>query len=168
MANLVRVGRVSEVDRTTGRVRVEFDGVKTPWMPWQTARAGAVKTWSPPAVGEQVCVVSPSGELAAGFVMGGAINYDDHPAPDSRENVEKITLPEGGAYEIHVGSASILLENGKARIIVGGKTMQIAGGKITFDGDIEVTGDVKAGGISLKNHVHGGVQPGGGTTGLPQ
>lgn len=34
--------------------------------------------------------------------------------------------------------------------------------------DIDATGDVKAGAISLKDHVHGGVQTGGGTTGLPQ
>jgi len=48
------------------------------------------------------------------------------------------------------------------------------GGKITGDldidnGDVTVTsGDVKADGISLKTHVHGGVEPGTGTTGAPQ
>lgn len=35
-------------------------------------------------------------------------------------------------------------------------------------GDVHVTGDVIADGISLKTHTHGGVQPGGGSTGVPQ
>lgn len=157
LANLFRVGKITEIDRTKGRVKVEFNGVTTPWLPWQTARAGAVKNWSPPAVGEQVCIVSPFGELGAGFVMSGAINYEDHAAPDNRENVERIDLPEGGTYEIHVGD----------------KVLTIAGGKLTFNGDVEVTGkitatgDVKAGAISLQNHVHTGVLPGGANTGLP-
>jgi phage baseplate assembly protein gpV len=163
LANLFRVGKVAEIDRDTMRVKVAFNGVTSPWMPWQTARAGAVKTWSPPAVGEQVCIISPFGELGSGFVMGGAINYDDQAAPDNRENVEKITLPSGGAYEIHVGS----------------NVLTIAGGKLTFTGDVEITGkitatgdiitpaDVKAASISLKSHVHGGVEPGGATTGQP-
>lgn len=167
LANLFRVGKVSEVNRTTGRVKVQFDGVTTPWLPWQTARAGSVKNWSPPAVGEQVCIVSPMGELGAGFVMAGAINYDAKAAPDNRENVERIDLPSGGTYEINVGGAKILADNGKIQLVVGGTTMQLAGGKITLNGDIEVTGDVKAGSISLKTHVHGGVMPGGGTTGQP-
>jgi len=32
---------------------------------------------------------------------------------------------------------------------------------------VEVTGDVVAGGISLRHHTHGGVEPGGGQTGAP-
>lgn len=44
-----------------------------------------------------------------------------------------------------------------------------SGGKIVTPGTIESTGgDVKAGNISLNNHTHGGVQPGGGSTGGPQ
>lgn len=138
LANIFRVGRVAEVDRSTGRVKVSFQGVTTAWLPWMASRAGAVKEWNPPSVGEQVCVCSPSGELDAGFIMPGAINYDANPAPDSRENVQKITLPAGGAYEISVG----------------GMTLVLAGGKLTLNGSIEVTGDVKAGTISLKDHTH--------------
>ena len=169
LANLLRVGKITEIDRAKGRVKVEFNGVTTPWLPWQTARAGAVKNWSPPAVGEQVCIISPFGELGAGFVMSGAINYDDQAAPDSRENVERIDLPSGGAYEIHHE----------------GKTFKLSGGKLTFDGPVEITGDVsvtgkitatgnietpsevKAADIGLKTHRHSGVTPGPGNTAGP-
>ncbi len=144
LANIFRVGRVSDVDLGTGRVKVQFQGVTTAWLPWMTGRAGAVKDWNPPAVGEQVCVCSPSGELGAGFIMAGSINYDGNAAPDDRANVQKITLPGGGSYEISVG----------------GMTLILADGKLTLNGDIEVTGDVVAGTISLKNHIHGGVNTG--------
>lgn len=151
MANLFRIGRVAEVNRTTGRVKVAFQGVTTAWLPWMTGRAGAVKDWNPPSVGEQVVVCSPSGEIGAGFIMPGSINYDDQAAPDSRENVQKITLPAGGAYEISVG----------------GMTLVLAGGKLTLNGSIEVTGDVKAGTISLRNHTHVHTAPEPAPTGAP-
>jgi len=148
LANIFRVGRVAAIDLSAGRVKVSFAGVTTAWLPWMAARAGAVKDWNPPSVGEQVCVCSPSGEINLGFVMPGAIPYDANPAPDVRAGVHKITLPAGGSYEISVGSVNLVL----------------ADGKITLNGDIEVTGDIKAGSISLRNHVHGGVTPGASTT----
>lgn len=163
LANVVRIGKIAEVDRTKGRVKVAFNGVTSPWLPWQTARAGAVKNWSPPAAGEQVAVVSPFGEFGSGFVLAGAINYDSQAPPDSRENVERIDLPSGGSYEIHVGGA----------------VLTIAGGKLTFTGDVEVTGKIKATGnietpaevkadtIGLKTHRHTGVMSGPANTAGP-
>lgn len=40
--------------------------------------------------------------------------------------------------------------------------------RITVDEDVTVSGDVTAGSISLRNHTHGGVEHGGGSTGAPQ
>lgn len=45
--------------------------------------------------------------------------------------------------------------------------MGASGGGATMLGPISVTNDVTAGGKSLQNHVHGGVQTGGGQTGKP-
>lgn len=167
LANVLRVGTISEIDLTKGRVKVEFQGVTTTWLPWATGRAGSVKDWSPPSVGEQVCILSPSGELGAGFVIAGGINSDANAAPDNRADVRRIDIPSGGAYEVNVGGAKLLTDNGKIQLIVGGATFQISGGKITFNGDIEVTGDIKAGSISLKTHTHGGVTSGGSNTAIP-
>lgn len=144
LANIFRVGKVSEVDLGTGRVKVEFQGVTTAWLPWMTGRAGAVKDWNPPSVGEQVCVCCPSGELGAGFVMPGSINYADNPAPDNRNHVYRLELPANGTFEIKIDGLTLVLNKNK----------------LTLNGDIEVTGDVKAGTISLKNHVHDGISPG--------
>ena len=42
-----------------------------------------------------------------------------------------------------------------------------SGARAAFTGDVNVTGDVTAGNISLKTHVHSGVQSGGDNTGAP-
>ncbi|MCX5616993.1 baseplate assembly protein [Bombella sp. TMW 2.2559] len=52
------------------------------------------------------------------------------------------------------------------RIVTPG-TVSIEAGKVTANCDIETSGDVKAGGISLKQHTHGGVQSGGSRTSPP-
>ena len=42
-----------------------------------------------------------------------------------------------------------------------------SGARAAFTGDVNVTGDVTAGNISLKTHVHSGVQSGSDTSGQP-
>lgn len=46
--------------------------------------------------------------------------------------------------------------------------IDLNGGKMIVKGDIEVTGDVIASGVSLVNHTHGGVVPGMMSTGEPE
>ena len=41
-------------------------------------------------------------------------------------------------------------------------------GNVSMSGSVSVTGDATIGGISFLSHVHGAVQPGGGTSGTPQ
>lgn len=45
--------------------------------------------------------------------------------------------------------------------------IDLGGGKIVVNGDIEVTGDVIASGVSLVHHTHSGVVPGAANTGEP-
>lgn len=151
LANLFRVGKVVEVDRAAARVKVEFQGVTTAWLPWMTGRAGAVKDWNPPSVGEQVCVCSPAGELDAAFIMPGSINYESNPAPTTGENVYRLDIPSGGTFEIRCGSS----------------TLTFAGGKITLNCNLETSADVKAGTISLKTHTHTHTNPEPAPTGAP-
>jgi phage baseplate assembly protein V len=151
LANLFRVGKVAEVNRTTGRVKVQFGEAVTAWLPWMTGRAGAVKDWNPPSVGEQVVVCSPMGEIEAGFIMPGSINYGDQPAPTAAENTYRLDIPTGGTFEIRCGSS----------------TLTFAGGKIALNCNLETSADVKAGTISLKDHTHSGVEAGPANTGPP-
>ncbi|MBN9443682.1 phage baseplate assembly protein V [Bosea sp. (in: a-proteobacteria)] len=66
--NRKRTGTVAEVDNAKGLARVEIserDGRKylSPWIPWGEIAAGDTKTHIAPSVGQQVKVVSETGDL---------------------------------------------------------------------------------------------------------
>lgn len=78
----------------------------------------------------------------------------------------KLTASAQGGTEIN--SPEIVL-NGN--VTINGNLSQgmgDGGGTATMLGPVNVTNDVKAGGISLQMHKHGGVETGGGQTGGPQ
>jgi phage gp45-like len=62
----------------------------------------------------------------------------------------------------------IVLKRGRIIQFTAGTRLEVNSPLATFSGDVQVTGDVTAGGISLKMHTHGGVQTGGSNTGGPQ
>ncbi len=71
--NRKRTGVVGEVDCAKGLARVKFeerDGKPYlgPWMPWKEIASGGIKSHIPPTVGEQVDVVSESGDLTDGVI----------------------------------------------------------------------------------------------------
>ena len=71
--NRKRTGIVDEVDLEKGLARVKFEDRDTgpylgPLMPWKEIAAGDIKTHIPPTVGEQVDVVSESGDLSDGVI----------------------------------------------------------------------------------------------------
>ncbi|MBS4773138.1 MAG: hypothetical protein KHX55_02545 [Proteobacteria bacterium] len=57
--------------------------------------------------------------------------------------------------------------NGNVPLVINASAMTV-NADLTVNGNIKATGDVTAGSISLKNHLHGGVTPGDGLTGAPQ
>ena len=77
-----------------------------------------------------------------------------------------IVLCEGG--DIAQGIVTFGVYTGNAPSSDGAvPKINLGGGKMIVDGDIEVTGDVTASGVSLVNHTHKGVVPGGGNSGEP-
>lgn len=92
--NMLRLGTVAQVDHAAVRVRVKSGELTTTWLPWPAARAGDVRTWSPPSVGEQVLLLAPGGDLAQAVVMLG-INSSAHPAPSSSPHVTLAHYPDG-------------------------------------------------------------------------
>lgn len=175
LANLFRVGTVHSINYETARLRVAFgSGNVSGWVPWMTSRAGAVREWNPPSVGEQVCLINPGGAMNAGFALPGGIYRTAAPANGDTGGHYELDLPEAGAWKVRIGDVAVTYVNGSIKLIVGGAVMEIAAGKLTFQGDIEVTGqitatgDVIGQGISLGTHVHGGVEAGGSLTDGPQ
>jgi hypothetical protein len=90
----------------------------------------------------------------------------------------KVRLKPGSAVEIEAATVKIIAPETEmtGNLTVAGLTTTggfvsqgTVGGGATITGDVDVTsGDVTADGISLKTHVHGGVEPGAGTTGAPE
>lgn len=194
VANMIRTGRVAEVDHAGPRVRVQSGDLLTEWLPWQTRRAGNTRTWDPPTVGEQVMILSPSGEPAAGVVMP-ALYCQDHSAPDASPNTHVIEFPDGAriSYD-HAGHALDITGVATVRVVAAESvtldtpythiTGQIeVDGLITYHSGmvgeggggnaISITGDfvhelgvLSSNGIVLHTHTHPGDS--GGTTGGPQ
>lgn len=196
LENLIRLGTIAEVDPEPPRVRVETGGLLTTWLPWFARRAGSDRDWDPPSVGEQCMVICPSGDPAIGVVLPG-IYSSAAPAPDNSLDRNRRAYRDGAVIEYDTAShslkatlpagatAELVAPGGLHIIAAGGVRIDAASGMhivgaITHEGDytqtgsqavtgnVTVSGDVVAAGISLVDHVHGGVQVGGGTTGVPQ
>ncbi|MDN0093871.1 phage baseplate assembly protein V [Yersinia rohdei] len=83
LANIIRIGIVSDVSLANGLCRVKIGNLETDWLNWLTLRAGRVRFWSAPSVDEQVMVLSIGGELTTGFVLP-AIFSDARPAASNK------------------------------------------------------------------------------------
>ena len=186
LGDLIRFGTVAAVDLAAQRCTVTLtDELLSGPLPWLAGRAGAVSAWSPPTVGEQVVLLCPEGDIAAGVVLLGLYS-DANPAP-AGDTHPLLKLPDGStlrydadAHELAVslaqGAKLTLAAPGGATItgdlsLVGKLAVQgdvtVQGG-LSVSGDIAARGDVKAGTVSLKGHVHLGVQGGSGLSGAPK
>lgn len=179
LENLIRFGTIAEVDEAAARVKVTTGTLTTAWLPWLAPRAGADREWNPPTQGEQVILLSPSGQLANGVVITGLFS-DLIPANGDRPGLHRCTYRDGAVIEydsIAHHLRAILPEDGTAEWeCLGGISIK---GPITHHGDYTQTGnqtvtgkvtvsqDVIAAGISLKDHKTTGVMPGSGQSGVP-
>lgn len=178
--NLIRFGIIAAVQMEPPRVQVKTGELTTKWLPWLALRAGSDREWDPPTVGEQIVLLSPSGQLANGIVVTGL--FSDHiPANGSRPGLYRRTYADGAVIEYdsvahHLNAT--LPANGTTNLVSKGGINIV--GPITHQGDYTQTGnqtvtgtvtvseDVIAADISLVRHLHGGVMPGSGKTGAPE
>lgn len=161
IGELIRYGTIASVDLATGKCTVKIGDIVTQPVRWShgaAGGAGGTSIWSPPAVGEQVILLAPEGDVTAAIALTGVHSDANPPAGDSTRALIRFADGAVIAYD----PESHLLE---ATLPDGGMA------KIT--GDLHVTGtitadiDVIAAGKSLKTHKHTGVQAGGAQTGAP-
>lgn len=166
--SLLLPGVIAAVDHAAARCRVRSGELLSAWLPWFSNRAGELREWSPPTIGEQCLVLSPGGDPACGFVLLGLFSQAN-PAPASAPALYLQTFADGASLSYDHEQHHFVCE------LPAGATVQLtAPGGVTIVGDITITGtvtvsdDVIAAGVSLVEHRHGGVQGGSSTTGVPQ
>jgi phage baseplate assembly protein V len=140
--NLVMLGVIEEADYPAQRVRVRLGELLTGWLPWTTLRAGQDRTWWAPEIGEQVLVISRSGDPALGVVIG-AIYRDAHPGPADRATVSHTVRPDGtveeydrttGTYTLDVTAAGkIVLKCGASSIEITNTGVRIMAPRIDLN-----------------------------------
>ncbi|PIT68275.1 phage baseplate assembly protein V [Bartonella tribocorum] len=97
VANMVVVGEISHVDHKNARYRVKTGNLISDWIPDTQARAGKTCSYEGRDVGEQVIVVSSSGDLSQGVIVG-SIHTDANQAAD-KGNIHKTLYPDGTSLE---------------------------------------------------------------------
>ena len=164
LENLIRLGTIAEVDYQNAKARVKSGAILTDFLPFATARAGDVKTWTPPSIGEQVFVFSMSGELTNGVILTG-IYQQSQAAPSQNGQEHLIVFPDGAEIRYNHKSGALHIKAVNSLTI---DCPQITlNGNVELNGTLKSTGDQVAGTISQINHVHSGVMTGAGKTQKP-
>jgi len=118
VANLVRIGVVTELDQANARVKVSVSGLTTDWLPWTTSRAGATRTWSAPRAGEQVLVMAPHGDLAQAVVIP-SIYQDAHAAPATSQDQEHVVFPDGSTVDYNSATNTLTVTvSGSGNVVI--------------------------------------------------
>ena len=127
LAHVVKVGRVIAADYPNARIKVAVGRNQTGWVPWLTSRAGNDKTWHAPEIGEQVVVVSPSGDMAQGFVLPGAIFSGANPANGTEATKKTETFADGAViqYDRTAHAYSITLPSASKATIAAGSNAKV-------------------------------------------
>ena len=184
LGDVVRYGVVREVTYDPPRVTVAVGDLLTHPIPWGAVTWGALRLWAPPSEGQQVVLICPEGDIAAAHI-GHSLAQDAMPLAGPKDGRFRLEHDDGFAFEYDPGAKLLRLapaDGGATRIegpltVAGALTVEQTltveqaitgqyGLKLT--GDATVSGDVKAGTVSLKGHIHTGVQTGGGLSGAPK
>ncbi|WP_455466388.1 phage baseplate assembly protein V [Bartonella sp. B39] len=159
VANMVVVGKISHVDHKNARYRVKSGNLISDWIADTQARAGKTRSYEGRDVGEQVVVVSSSGDLSQGVIVG-SIHTDTNQAAD-KGSIHRTIYPDGtsleyddeqNTYGIHIKSGGkfiLTISDGVSLKGDGGKLELSApdGIKITSERDLSLKAK---GNISVK------------------
>ena len=177
--NLIRIGTVTAV--RSGECRVKTGDLITNWRPYITERAGNNRTRHRLSIGEQVMLLSVSGDLRNAYIVGSlnAAAADEPLSDDDNPDLDRTEYADGAVIEYNPATGSLTASGIKTATISASVTVKLitplvecsqalkvgstieAGGKITAP-------SAKIGGIEVTTHKHGNVSTGNGTSGGPQ
>ena len=177
VANMIQLGRVCETDYSGAipRVRVAIGQLKTAWLPVLVQRAGEdISSWLLDE-DEQVLILSPSGDISQGVVLG-AINQQHSPAVNQTADTHQVNYGDGAviSYDRTQHQLTVTLPPG-------GRIKLTTPSNITITGDVFINGNIQASGdvsdkyrsmqadrVIYNQHIHSGVEIGAGLTATPK
>ncbi len=176
----VNHGIVRYVDYENALCRVQIEELVTDWLPFTSVRMGAVKVWNPPCEGEQVAVISETGELDTAFVTG-SFDYYKQPQPSNNPHTLEVHCKDGAVFSYNHDSHDLridLPDESKTTLVT--NELQVSADDVLFECDNYaincqtyslVSNENKQDGQFVINgkpyllHGHFGVQTGTGVTG---
>ncbi|MBX9761558.1 MAG: phage baseplate assembly protein V [Pseudomonadaceae bacterium] len=142
LENLIRFGTIAAVQMKPPRVKVLTGTLTTAWLPWLNPRAGADREWNPPTEGEQVLLLSPSGQLANGVAITGLFS-DLIEANGDRAGLHRRTYRDGAVIEYDSIAKHLRATlPGTAEVTAAGDITLTSGANITITaaGNVAISG----------------------------
>ncbi|WP_323894398.1 phage baseplate assembly protein V [Aeromonas veronii] len=169
--NLIRIGTVTAV--RSGECRVKTGDITTNWRPYTTERAGANRTRHRLSIGEQVILLSVSGDLRNAYIVG-RLNADQFPEPlaeDDNPDLDRTEYADGAVIEYNPATGELSATGIKQANIVASVSVTLDTPKTICTNQLQakrLTCDTaKVGDIEVTEHSHKKVQPGDGQSGGP-
>jgi phage baseplate assembly protein gpV len=127
VAGVMRHGTVAEVDPGRQRMRLDFGPTHggrgrflSPWLPY-TQFSGALRVHTPPTVGQQFTVMSPSGDFQQAVAVP-LTHHAGNPSPSTAGDENVITY----------GNVRMTLADDLVRVDVGGSLLKMTAAEITL------------------------------------
>ena len=136
IASMIRYGKIIEVNHSTKKVRIKSGEIETDWLRWPAGSANSRKRlWNPPTVGEQVCMLAPTGDLRqATFIPG--MYQDDYDAPSDDPDEDLAEYSDGAVIGYNVSTHKLTANlQSDTRLIMDRTSIKATRG----DGSVEVT-----------------------------
>ncbi|MBU3823463.1 MAG: phage baseplate assembly protein V [Candidatus Oceanisphaera merdipullorum] len=157
--NLLRLGTVTEVRK--GQCRVKSGDIQTNWRPFFTRRAGKARTSWRPSVGEQVMLLSLSGDVANAHVLP-SLYQDLFDEPDDHPTRDRTVYEDGAVIEYDPEVGALNATGIKTATVAASDLVTINCPEVIFTGNTTTKGNALVEGVlSYK----GGLNNNGSTSG---
>ena len=142
LENMIRIGTIIDVD-LSGEIplyRVKTGELETDWIAATVQRAGTAKKSHAYTSGEQVILLSPSGDLGAA-VISHALNSDANPSPDNHVTRDRAIYPDGAVIEYDPESGALHATGIKTATVQASALVTIDCPESKFTGNVEIEGN---------------------------
>ncbi|MDC8443757.1 phage baseplate assembly protein V [Halomonas aquamarina] len=113
--NQVMIGTILEVDHAARKLRVEIGEIRTTWLNWPVEMGRNFRRWRPLRKGQQVVLVSPSGDPAQA-VITGMLYSSALPAPSDNPDLDLVEFEDGAKALYDSAAHEFITETGGSRI----------------------------------------------------